>query len=89
MEKTTLNLKKRPRELRERLWEALQLAVKIEKDGIDSGDEESFDLFEELDEYRKAHGNMESQAHDLSKWSKHQREQYSLDRFNDFEDSWF
>ena len=58
----------------------MRLAMSIEKNGTDVGDKkETFDFIKELETYRHRYG-LGGDYHDLSKWSKHQREQYSFDR---------
>jgi hypothetical protein len=72
----------------EDIWEALKHAIKIKKNGY----KESFDFMKELNLYSKNNPSLGGHSHDLSKWSKTQRNLYLFDNNDDDENDgsfWF
>ena len=62
----------------ENLWKALKHASAINPNDIEHGGKESFDFMKELRSYKEQYG-LGGDSHDLSKWSRSDRAEYSLD----------
>ena len=88
MEGKTIDLNAAPSEGQKELWNAMKQAVEVEKKGIDHATKESFDFMNEVQIYKRAHG-MGGDSHDISKWSKSERSQYSLSRYETGRGWWF
>lgn len=85
----TIDLDASPSAAQKELWNALKQAASIEKKGIDHGKKESFDFMNELQIYKRANADMGGDSHDISKWSKGERAQYSFGRYETGRGFWF
>lgn len=88
MENTTLNLKAKSPTGKETLWQAMKWADTVDKEGIDSGERETFDFMKELKIYNDVY-QMAGDSHDLRKWSKQERQKYSFESRENFDNFWF
>jgi hypothetical protein len=84
IEQTKIDLNKTPNG---RIWDALKHAAGIDEDDVD-GDEETFDFLNELRLYKEQY-SLGGDSHDLSKWSRAERAEYDLGRFDEFDGLWF
>lgn len=83
MENTTIDLKNKPANMTDKLWNALKHATTIDPNHLEEGEPESFDFLSELLDYKIQYG-LGGDFHDLSKWSRRDRAVYSFGRFNPF-----
>jgi hypothetical protein len=81
MEKTKIDLNVPPSKSKEQLWKAMKQAVHVENNGIDDYRKESFDFMNDLRLYKQKYPGMGGDSHDLSKWSKAERSEYSFNHF--------
>ena len=88
-ENKSIDLDDKTAKVDKKLSSAMKHAVQIGQSGIDDGETESFDFLEELQSYKQTHGSMDGDSHDLSKWSKSDRAEYSYDRLRFDDDLWF
>jgi len=70
---------------KQQFWTALKHASTIDPDHLEEGEKESFDFLKELRLYTEEYG-LGGDAHDLRKWTRAERDEYSRDRIRNF---WF
>ena len=87
MEKVSIDFNKKSDQFNEKLWNTLKHAAQIDKDNIDYDGEESFDFMKELHSYRKKYG-LGGDSHDLSKWTRSERNAYAYGRFDRLGNFW-
>ena len=88
MEKNVIDLNVKPEKSKEELWKALKHAADIDRNEIEHGGKESFDFMKELRLYKEQYG-LGGDAHDLSKWSRADRDEYKFGNLNPFAGFWF
>lgn len=85
MKNYTIDFDQPPNTEKKQLWTALKHASVIDPDRLDHGEKESFDFLKELRLYTEEYG-LGGDTHDLRKWTRSEREEYSHDRIRHF---WF
>lgn len=83
MENISIDLDHPPTNEKAQLWRALKHASTIDPNNLEHGEKESFDFLKELRLYTEDYG-LGGDSHDLRKWTRAERHEYSLDRFRGF-----
>jgi len=87
MDKISIDLNQQSTNLNPNLFKALKHAAAINPNEVARGGKESFDFKKELRSYREQYG-LGGDSHDLSKWSKSDRDAYKLGHRNPFGGFW-
>lgn len=79
MEKISIDLN--TKSTNDKLWNALKHASEIDENDIDIDYKEAFNFLETLRDYKKTYG-LGGDSHDISKWSRSERNAYSYEHLD-------